>query len=611
MNKNKKRKIEIKRLILYASMGLGMIGFLVLHLYVSGYLDKKSHIISYAMFKKDASAGKLGREGVISGYEIKGKYKSGKEFQSNYGVNDKDVQTFLDKNADKVDYRFVYQRGTDWSKVTEALLVIAAIIVGLWFLLKLLGKAQRSSVAGKTRLVTYDKEGRNQILFSDVAGVNEAKEEVAEIVDFLKDPDSFTALGARPPTGVLLFGPPGNGKTLLARAVAGEANVPFYSISGSEFVEMFVGVGAKRVRDVYEKARKNSPCIIFIDEFDGVGRKRSSTNIQNHNEIEQTLNQLLVEMDGFERNAGIVLIAATNRHEILDPALLRPGRLDRMVFVDHADINGREKILEIHTRNKKMADSVDLRKIAERSSKFSGADLEGLANEAAIRAARNKQTAIEQADFEYALEKKYMGKKINKEIIEEERKILAYHEAGHAIVGLSVFERKRMVMYKVTICPSQNGALGFAAFFDTEERYMLSKRDLENHILMLLGGRAAEFVEFDGNVTTGAANDLERATELQDKIIGSFGMDKEFGLAVFKEGGQNWLLGGSASGSEASQETASLKTSLIRKHLETAYEKTKDILVKNRDALRRLAEALLESETLDKEQVEKIVGKLE
>lgn len=601
--KKKKKKLSIKNWLFYALAGVGMAGLLTLHFYVSGYLDSKPHTISYVMFKKEVAAGHLEREGVIEDYVIKGKYKDGRPFASRYGIDGKSVQDFLDKHADKIDYKFVSPGKIDWSQVTMALLTVAAVFIGLWLVMKLVNRTQRSAVAGKTRLVAYDKEKHGKVTFNDVAGIDEAREEVKDIVDFLKNPEKFTRLGARQPSGVLLAGPPGTGKTLLARAMAGEANVPFFKISGSDFLEFFVGVGAARVREMFEKGRKHAPCIIFIDELDAIGTARNSAGLLSNAEGNQTLNQLLVEMNGFEnQNQGIVVVGATNRHDVLDPALLRPGRFDRQVMVDYADINGRERILQVHTRNKKMAAGVNLREIAGATYGFSGADLEGITNEAAIIAAQKDQEGIGQQDLKEAIEKKHLGRQITRQMVEEEKKRLAYHEAGHAIVGLKVLRKE--FLYKVTIRPRQNKTMGFAAFFNKEEWYSKSRRDLQNETLMLLGGRAAEEIIFDGDMGTGCVSDLERATALQGQIIGAFGMDDEFGPAVFQDNKN--MFGESGE----SQDTKALKDRLVREHLKESLEKTKDILLKYEWELARLAIALLEHETLDGEQVQKIVGEL-
>ncbi len=450
----------------------------------------------------------------------------------------------------------------------------------------------------RARLLT---ENRNKVTFKDVAGVDEAKDELKEIVAFLKDPKKFTKLGGRIPKGVLLVGPPGTGKTLLARAVAGEANVPFFTISGSDFVEMFVGVGASRVRDLFEQGKKSAPCLIFIDEIDAVGRHRGAGMGGGHDEREQTLNQLLVEMDGFESNEGVILIAATNRPDVLDPALLRPGRFDRRVIVNKPDVKGREQILAVHTRKTPMSNAVNLETIARGTPGFSGADLENLVNEAALLAARENKTRIEMSDFEHAKDKVLMGSERKSMVIsEKDRKITAYHEAGHAMVG------RLMPMidpiHKVTIIP-RGMALGVTQTLPEEDTMNLSKTKATNMIAFLFGGRAAEEVVFE-DYTTGASNDIERATELARRMVCEWGMSEKLGpLALERREGPVFLGMQNSSHQHYSDTKAEEIDHEVHRLVTTGHAKAKSLLKENIDILHMMAKVLLEYETIDSDEV--------
>jgi cell division protease FtsH len=449
----------------------------------------------------------------------------------------------------------------------------------------------------RARLLT---ENKNRVTFKDVAGVEEAKQDLEEIVHFLKDPKKFTRLGGRIPKGVLLVGPPGTGKTLLGRAVAGEANVPFFTISGSDFVEMFVGVGASRVRDLFEQGKKNAPCLIFIDEIDAVGRHRGAGMGGGHDEREQTLNQLLVEMDGFESNEGVILIAATNRPDVLDPALLRPGRFDRRVIVNKPDLKGRELILKVHTRKTPLAPDVNLDNIAKGTPGFSGADLENLVNEAALQAARHDKLKIEQADFETAKDKVIMGSERKSMVIsEKDKKITAYHEAGHAIVGLSL--EGLDPVHKVTIIP-RGMALGVTQTLPEEDSLNLSLSKATNIIAFLFGGRAAEELIFK-DFTTGAGNDIERATEMARRMVCEWGMSKKLGpLALEKREGPVFLGMQNNTSKEYSESKAEQIDNEIYDIIMHGYETAKRILTEKDGALHAMAEALLEYETIDAEE---------
>ncbi|MCM3715809.1 ATP-dependent zinc metalloprotease FtsH [Alkalihalobacillus oceani] len=460
----------------------------------------------------------------------------------------------------------------------------------------------------KAKIVSDDKK---KAKFKDVAGADEEKQELIEVVEFLKDPRKFSAIGARIPKGVLLVGPPGTGKTLLARAVAGEAGVPFFSISGSDFVEMFVGVGASRVRDLFENAKKNAPCIIFIDEIDAVGRQRGAGLGGGHDEREQTLNQLLVEMDGFSANEGIIIIAATNRADILDPALLRPGRFDRQIMVNRPDVVGREAVLKVHARNKPLNDDVNLNAIAARTPGFSGADLENLLNEAALIAARNDQTKISMIHVEEAIDRVIAGPaKKSRVISKKEKNIVAWHEAGHTVVGVKL-ENADMV-HKVTIVP-RGMAGGYAVMLPKEDRYFMTKPELLDKIVGLLGGRVAEEVQF-GEVSTGAHNDFQRATAIARKMVTEYGMSEKIGPMQFgsNSGGQVFLgrdIQNEQNYSDAIAHEIDMETQRIIKE---CYERCREILVENKASLDLVAETLLELETLDAEQIKSLIneGKL-
>lgn len=465
------------------------------------------------------------------------------------------------------------------------------------------GKAM-SFGKSRARLMT---ESKNRITFKEVAGADEAKDELAEIVQFLKDPKKFTKLGGRIPKGVLLVGPPGTGKTLLARAVAGEAGVPFFTISGSDFVEMFVGVGASRVRDLFEQGKKNAPCLIFIDEIDAVGRHRGAGMGGGHDEREQTLNQLLVEMDGFESTEGVILIAATNRPDVLDPALLRPGRFDRRVVVNKPDVKGRKQILEVHTRKTPVGPDVDLEKIARGTPGFSGADLENLVNEAALIAARIDKKFLEMADFEKAKDKVLMGSERKSMVIsDEDKRVTAYHEAGHTLVGRKLPGIDPI--HKVTIIP-RGMALGVTQTLPESDQLNLTKTKARNMISFLFGGRAAEKLIFN-EITTGAGNDIERATEIARRMVCEWGMSDKLGpLSYERREGPVFL--GLQSG-QASRDYSDAKAEEIDKEVfslvEGGYQEALKILTENRDALERLAQALLEYETIDGNEVEMLIN---
>jgi cell division protease FtsH len=479
------------------------------------------------------------------------------------------------------------------------------LMIGFWvfFMRQVQSGGNKALSFGKSK-AKLSSSAQKKVTFRDVSGVDEAKEELQEIIDFLKEPQKFQKLGGRIPKGVLLMGPPGTGKTLLARAVAGEANVPFFSISGSDFVEMFVGVGASRVRDLFEQGKKNAPCIIFIDEIDAVGRHRGAGLGGGHDEREQTLNQLLVEMDGFESNEGVILMAATNRPDVLDPALLRPGRFDRRVIVNRPDVKGREGILSVHTRKIPLSDDVDIRVLARGSAGFSGADLANLVNEAALNAARFNQKVVRMSDFEYAKDKVLMGVERKSMIVtEDEKRVTAVHEAGHAL--LAVLLPHADPIHKVTIIP-RGMALGLTQQLPVDEKHNYSRNYLNDTIAILLGGRIAEELT-TGNITTGAGNDLERATELARKMVCEWGMSDAMGPLTFGKKEEQIFLGREiAQHQDYSEETALRIDAEVKRFVMDAYSRATEVLTKHKKELIDIADALLAREVLDADQVQKL-----
>jgi cell division protease FtsH len=502
------------------------------------------------------------------------------------------------------------KRGTDFSSILIQMLPwLAAIGIFIFILRRMQGGGGGGTKNifnfGKSRArLSSDKD--TKVTFEDVAGADEAKQELQEIVDFLKDPDKFTKLGGRIPKGALLLGPPGTGKTLLARAVAGEADVPFFSISGADFVEMFVGVGAARVRDLFDQAKKNHPCIIFIDEIDAVGRSRGAGLGGGHDEREQTLNQLLVEMDGFDSNEGIILLAATNRPDILDSALMRPGRFDRQVVVDQPDVKGREEILRIHTRRIPLHENINLEKIAKGTPGLSGADLENLANEAALLAARRDSSTVENIDFENAKDKVMMGVERKSLVItDKEKKMVAYHEGGHALVARLLPDSDPV--HKVTIIP-RGRALGLTHYLPTDDRHMYSKTYIQTTLIHLMGGRAAEKIIFD-HLTTGAGNDIERATSIARKMVCEWGMSDKVGPVAFGKKEEEIFLGREiATAKNYSEETAVLIDKEIKNIVWEAEQRAVELITKNIQYLHVIANALIERETIDTDDLDLIMN---
>ncbi|MDF2037300.1 ATP-dependent zinc metalloprotease FtsH [Cytobacillus oceanisediminis] len=538
-------------------------------------------------------------------FEVRGQlkgYEEGKYFLT-YIMNNDNILDRVDQLAQTSDVDVMPAKETSgWVTFFTSIIPFIIIFILFFFLLnQAQGGGSRVMNFGKSKAKLYD-ESKKKVRFKDVAGADEEKQELVEVVEFLKDPRKFAELGARIPKGVLLVGPPGTGKTLLARAAAGEAGVPFFSISGSDFVEMFVGVGASRVRDLFENAKKNAPCIIFIDEIDAVGRQRGAGLGGGHDEREQTLNQLLVEMDGFGANEGIIIIAATNRPDILDPALLRPGRFDRQITVDRPDVKGREAVLKVHARNKPLDESVNLKSIAMRTPGFSGADLENLLNEAALVAARRNKKKVDMEDIDEATDRVIAGPaKKSRVISQKERNIVAFHEAGHTVIGL-VLDEAEMV-HKVTIVP-RGQAGGYAVMLPKEDRYFQTKPELLDKIVGLLGGRVAEEIVF-GEVSTGAHNDFQRATGIARRMVTEFGMSDKLGPLQFgqSQGGQVFL-GRDFHNEQNYSDAIAYEIDLeIQRIIKESYERARKLLTENRDKLNLIANTLLEVETLDAEQI--------
>jgi cell division protease FtsH len=529
--------------------------------------------------------------------EVTGELKGGQKFVYYYPHN-YDIAPVLNK----ADIPFVTdpQNSGSWMSLLAALgpifLVVLLFVLFILFMSSMQGGGNRVMSFGKSRARRMTKD-QPKVTFADVAGADEAVQELTEIKEFLEAPQKFQKLGARIPKGALLVGPPGTGKTLLARAVAGEAGVPFFSISGSDFVEMFVGVGASRVRDLFEQAKQNSPCIIFMDEIDAVGRQRGAGLGGGHDEREQTLNQLLVEMDGFDSKSGIIMLAATNRPDILDPALLRPGRFDRQIVVDRPDLPGREKILKVHTRGKPLGNDVDVGTLARGTPGFTGADLANLVNEAALLAARHDKDQIDMSEMEEAIDRVIAGPERKTRLIsEKEKEITSYHEAGHAIVGALLPEADPV--HKITIIP-RGQALGVTMSLPTEDRFMMSRSQLMAQLAMMLGGRAAERVVFD-EITTGASNDLERVTQTAKQMVTRFGMSEKLGpMALGHQQGQVFMGRDFHAQPDYSDEIAFQIDKEIRRIVDESYDTAEDLLVRNRTLLDKLSKELIEVETVD------------
>jgi cell division protease FtsH len=581
-------------------MSLLVVIFLAWHF---AQIQKKEQQVKFSEFMAQVDAGQV-KDVTITGNEIKGHFVNLEPFRTYAPVGyDKLVDTLLSKKV-----TVTYQ--TDQTPAWASMLISWApflLLIGFWifFMRQMQSGGNKALSFGKSKAKLLASQ-QKKVTFKDVAGVDEAKEELQEIIEFLREPQKFQKLGGRIPKGVLLMGPPGTGKTLLARAIAGEANVPFFSISGSDFVEMFVGVGASRVRDLFEQGKKNAPCIIFIDEIDAVGRHRGAGLGGGHDEREQTLNQLLVEMDGFESNDGVILIAATNRPDVLDPALLRPGRFDRRVVVSRPDVRGREGILQVHTRKIPLAEDVDLTVLARATPGFSGADLANLVNEAALLAARHNQKFVTMPDFESSKDKVLMGAERKSLIItDEEKKVTAFHEAGHALLASLVPHADPL--HKVTIIP-RGMALGLTQQLPTEEKHNWSKEQLEARIAVCMGGRIAEEITF-GQITTGAQNDIEQATEMSRKMVCEWGMSETLGPLTYGKKEEAIFLGKEFNRHQDYSEATALKIDAEIKRIVTEqYERAQRILTEKRPVLIRVAEALLEHEVLDAHQLKRLMS---
>lgn len=567
-----------------------------------GEKNSKPADISYTSFMQHVQQDEIKQVTIVDNV-ISGKLKDGKEF-STVAPNDSKLVEKLE--AKKVDIKAELPPQPPWWMSILSSILPMLIIVGLWFMLMNQGGAGGGKVMnfGKSRARRYDEE-KLKITFKDVAGADEAKQELEEVVEFLKHPQKYNDLGAKIPKGVLLYGPPGTGKTLLAKAVAGEAGVPFFSISGSDFVEMFVGVGASRVRDLFDQAKKSAPCIVFIDEIDAVGRQRGAGLGGGHDEREQTLNQLLVEMDGFSANEGIIMIAATNRPDILDPALLRPGRFDRQIVVDRPDIKGRTEILKVHVKGKPMGQDVNLDVIAQRTPGFTGADLSNLVNEAALLTARKDKKAINMPEMEEAAERVIMGPERKSRVIsDKEKRLTAYHEGGHTIVGM-LLEHTDPV-HKVTIIP-RGRAGGYTLSLPKEDKYYATRSEMLDELKVLLGGRVAEALVLK-EISSGASNDLQRATQLARQMICEYGMSENIGPVTFGHRQDQVFLGRDiARDKDYSEEVAAEIDKEVRSFMEDAYAATEKLLSDNIDKLHVIAKALMEKETLEEEEINQLV----
>ena len=603
-------KRTVKRgLLPYLFIGIIMLGMF----YFFNVANQDVTVLTYNEFIEEMNNGKITELEVVTRvtgytYEATGKLKGYEEneyFMAKLPLSDEVMKKIITA-SEKYNFKLVAEDDPDSSSfliIVLEILPFVILIAGAFFIINRQVAGNKNSMDfGKSRakLVT----DQNKVTFKDVAGLKEEKEEVAELIDFLKNPKKFQKLGARIPKGVLLFGPPGTGKTLLAKAVAGEADVPFYFISGSDFVELFVGVGASRVRDMFQQAKRNAPCLIFIDEIDAVGRQRGTGLGGGHDEREQTLNQLLTEMDGFGANEGIIIIAATNRPDVLDPALLRPGRFDRQVTVNLPDVKGREEILGVHAKNKTLAEGITLKNLAKRTPGFSGADLENLLNEAALLAVRRDKDEITMSEIDEATDRVLMGPaKVSHKYSENDRKLVAYHEAGHAVIGLKLANAN--VVQKVTIIP-RGSAGGYNMMVPKEEKLCSTKSDLLDQITGLLGGRTAEEITFD-EITTGAHNDFEKATKIARSMVTEYGMS-DLGPLQFEQQAGSVFLGRDYNKSQHfSNEVAHEIDMEIRRIVNDCHKKATEIIKKNKDLLKLIAETLLEYETLTKEQIEYLV----
>lgn len=595
----------------YTSFGVLLVLIIAVAIGVT-YLNQeaKPEQVPISKVAEEVKAGNV-QSIAVSGTEVTVSLTNGAKQTSELGANEQITTTLKDLGADPSKVQLEISEGADnslWITLLTTLVPFLLIVVFFWFML-------RQAQGGNNQALSFGKSGarlndatKEKVTFADVAGAAEAKQELYEIVDFLKHPKKYSALGAKIPKGVLLFGSPGTGKTLVAKAVAGEAGVPFFSISGSEFVEMFVGVGASRVRDLFAKAKKNAPCIIFIDEIDAVGRQRGTGMGGSHDEREQTLNQILVEMDGFETDTNVIVMAATNRPDVLDPALQRPGRFDRKVILDMPDIQDREAILRVHAKNKPLAKNVDLAVIARQTPGSSGADLQNILNEAAILAARENKKEIFMKDVENAVEKIYLGPERKGALMnEKERRITAFHESGHAVVG-HILENTDPI-HKISII-SRGMALGVTWSLPEEDKKLMSKAELEDEIAMLLAGRAAESIFFK-DITTGASNDMEKASKLAREMVTRYGMSDKLGHRVYGRRDELVFLGRELGehDKDYSEKIAAIIDDEVDRIIEESYRKAETTIAKNKKKLETVASELLEKETLDEEEFKAIMDK--
>jgi len=588
----------------YRNLGFYLLFLIIVISLATSLMQREAppQVLTYSQFLDAVQRGAV-RRVVIADRNISGQMFDGTRFTT-YAPEDPELIRILRNQNVEIEARPPVEPSW-WTRILSSLFPTILLIVVWIFLLQQIQGVSKVTSFVKSRAKLVDPE-KVRVTFDDVAGIDEVKEELKEVVDFLKNPRKFQKIGARIPRGVLLYGPPGTGKTLLAKAIAGEAGVPFFSISGSDFVEMFVGVGAARVRDLFANAKRNAPCIVFVDELDAVGRHRGAGLGGGHDEREQTLNQLLVEMDGFDPNQGVILIAATNRPDILDPALLRPGRFDRRIAVPQPDVRGREAILKVHVRGKPLGKDVDLEVLARRTPGFVGADLANLVNEAAILAARKGKDVIEMEDFEEAIDKVIAGPERKHIIISErEKRIIAYHEAGHALVA-KVLPNSDPI-HKISIIPRGGVALGYTLQLPAEDRYLLTKQELMARLSILLGGRVAEEVVFK-DVTTGAHDDLKKATEIAREMVCEYGMSELLGPLTLGRKHKEVFLGRDiAEDRNYSEEIAYAIDREVRALIDQAYERAKDIIVRYREKLDALAKELMEKEVLGREDIERIL----
>ncbi|MGN1269569.1 MAG: ATP-dependent zinc metalloprotease FtsH [Clostridia bacterium] len=600
-------KNSIKTLAMWLIIGV------ILVVLISSIIENTDNKLAYSELIAKIEAGEV-KEITLSSDGVKAEVKLKNEnFSKEVNIPSVDnLMESLNESMRAGTVKVSEKSESIWMLILSLLTPFGLLIIFFIFWFLLMGGAQGGSNGGAGKSMSFGKSrarminpaDKNRVTFDDVAGVDEEKEELEEIVEFLKNPRKFTEMGARIPKGVLLVGHPGTGKTLLAKAVAGEAGVPFFFISGSDFVEMFVGVGASRVRDLFEEAKKKAPCIIFIDEIDAVGRQRGAGLGGGHDEREQTLNQLLVEMDGFSANEGVIVLAATNRPDILDKALLRPGRFDRQIVVSNPDVKAREQILEVHSRKKKLADDVDLKTIAKNTSGFSGADLENVLNEAALLAARRNLSQIGMTEVEDAMVKVTMGpEKRTRVRSEKEQKLVAFHEAGHAVV--SRFLPTQDPVHQISIIP-RGMAGGYTMYRPTEDKSFMSRTEMVENIISLLGGRVAEKLVLD-DISTGASNDIERATQIARNMVTKYGMSEKIGTITLGSNQEEVFLGRDfAQAKEYSEETAALVDEEVKSIIDFAYKKAAEILQANMDKLTKVANVLLEKEKIDGEEFDEI-----